>query len=81
MRVIYFSGADDLYWTVTSVINRRTSKTGWLLSKWFNTELTFVDHQCVCMEYKKELRNVATTSDGHYLILRTMNSLDIYQID
>jgi hypothetical protein len=85
MRVVYFSGADDLYWTLTSVMNRQTSKSGWLLSKWFDNELTFVDNKCnyklTCMEYKKELRNVAITIDGHYLILRTINSLDIYQID
>ncbi|CAF3540259.1 unnamed protein product [Adineta steineri] len=81
IRVIYFSGADDLYWTITSVRNRQTSKNGWLLSKYFDNELTFIDNQCNYIKYKKELRNLAITIDGHYLILRTINSLDIYQID
>ncbi|CAF2740240.1 unnamed protein product [Rotaria sp. Silwood2] len=85
LRIVYFSGADDLYWTLTSVINRQISKTGWLLSKYFNNELTFIDNKCTnkltCIEYKKELRNLAITIDRHYLILRTINSLDIYQID
>ncbi len=80
-RVIYFSGADDLYWTLTSVNNRPTSTNGWLLTKWFDNELTFVDHQLTSLEYKKPLRHVAITIDGHYLILRTIDSLDIYQID
>jgi len=84
-RVIYFSGADDLYWTLTSVINQQTSKTGWLLGKWFDNELAFIDNNCnyklTCFQYKKQLRNLAITIDGHYLILRTINSLDIYQID
>jgi hypothetical protein len=56
-------------------------QTGWLLSKWFDNELTFVDHQLTCIEYKKSLRNLAITIDGHYLILRTIDSLDIYQIN
>ncbi|CAF1377190.1 unnamed protein product [Rotaria sp. Silwood1] len=85
LRIIYFSGADDLYWALTSVINRQISKTGWLLSKYFNNELTFIDNKCnnklTCIEYKKELRNLAITIDRHYLIIRTINSLDIYQID
>jgi hypothetical protein len=78
IRVIYFSGANDLYWTLTPV---RNQQTGWLLSKWFDNELTFVDHQLTCIEYKKSLRNLAITIDGHYLILRTIDSLDIYQIN
>lgn len=77
IRVIYFSGADDLYWTLTSVRNHR----GWLLSKWFDNELTFVNNKLTSIKYKKPLRNVAMTIDGHYLILRTIDSLDIYQID
>ncbi|UJR09373.1 hypothetical protein I4U23_013617 [Adineta vaga] len=81
IRVIYFSGADDLYWTLTSVMNRRTAKFGWLLCKWQNNELTFVNNRCSCIQYKKELCNLAITIDGHYLILRTINSLDVYQID
>ncbi|CAF1588673.1 unnamed protein product [Rotaria magnacalcarata] len=85
LRIIYFSGADDLYWTLTSVMNRKISTTGWLLSKYFNKELTFIDNKCnnklTCIEYKNELRNLAITANGHYLILRTINSLDIYQID
>jgi len=81
IRIIYFSGADDLYWTLTSVRNRQISKNGWLLSKWFDNELTFVDNKLICIEYKKILRNLAITIDGHYLILRTIDSLDIYQID
>ena len=85
MRVIYFSGADDLYWTLTSVINQQTSTSGWLLSKWFDNELTLIDNKfndkSTCMKYKKEVRNLAITTDGHYLIVRTVDSLDIYQID
>lgn len=85
IRIVYFSGADDLYWTLTSVINRTLSTTGWLLSKCFDKELTFIDnksnHQLTCIEYKKEIRNLAITTNGRYLILRTINSLDIYQID
>jgi hypothetical protein len=81
IRVIYFSGADDLYWTLTSVMNRQISKNGWLLSKWFDDELTFVDNKLTCIKYKKPLRNLAITINGHYLILRTIDSLDIYQID
>jgi hypothetical protein len=81
VQVIYFSGADDLYWTLTPILNPHTSKTEWLLSKWFDSELTFVDHQLTCIEYKKALRNLAITIDGHYLILRTIDSLDIYQIN
>jgi len=81
IRVIYFSGADDLYWTLTSVMNRQISKTGWLLSKWFDNELTFIDNKLTCIEYKKSIRNLAITINGHYLILRTIDSLDIYQID
>jgi len=81
IRVIYFSGADDLYWTLTSVMNRQISKNGWLLSKWFDNELTFVDNKLTCIKYKKPLRNLAITINGHYLILRTIDSLDIYQID
>ena len=76
-HVIYFSGADDLYWTLTFV----PWKSGWLLSKWFENEITLVDHQQISsIEYKKALRNVAMTMDGHYLILRTIDSLDVYQI-
>jgi hypothetical protein len=81
IRVIYFSGADDLYWTLTSIMNRQLSKTGWLLSKWFDNELTFIDNKLTCIEYKKAIRNLAITINGHYLILRTIDSLDIYQID
>jgi hypothetical protein len=66
---------------LTSVNNRPTSTNGWLLTKWFDNELTFVDHQLTSLEYKKPLRHVAITIDGHYLILRTIDSLDIYQID
>ncbi len=80
IRVIYFSGADDLYWTLTPVRNQRSSKTGWLLNKWFDNELTFVDDQLTSIEYRKALRNLAITIDGHYLILRTIDSLDIYQL-
>lgn len=81
IRMIYFSGADDLYWTLTSIVNRRLSKSGWLLSKYFDNELTYVDTQLKSIKYKKSLRNIAITIDGHYLILRTIDSLDIYQID
>ena len=79
-RVIYFSGADDLYGTLTPVANPRTSKTGWLLSKWFDQELTLIDDQLTSIDYEKALRNLAITIDGHYLILRTIDSLDIYQL-
>jgi hypothetical protein len=62
-------------------MNRQLSKTGWLLSKWFDNELTFIDNKLTCIEYKKAIRNLAITINGHYLILRTIDSLDIYQID
>jgi hypothetical protein len=85
IRTVYFSGADDLYWTLTYVRNQRTRQSGWLLGKWFDPRLIFVDDRSNakvnCLDYEKELRNLAATIDGHYLILRTVNSLDVYQID
>ena len=85
IRTIYFRSADELYWTLTYVRSRRTRESGWLLGKWFDPLLTFVDDrsnaQVNCLDYGKELRNLATTIDGHYLILRTVNSLDVYPID
>ncbi|CAF0985241.1 unnamed protein product [Adineta ricciae] len=81
VRVIYFSDADDLYWSMASVINRQNGQYGWLLSKWQDKELAFVNEKCFCKSYPKELCNLAVTIDGHYLILRTINSLDIYEID
>ena len=85
IRTVYFGGADDRYWTLTYVRNRRTRQSGWLLGKWFDPQVTLVDdrsnEKVNCMDYGKEVRNLATTMDGHYLILRTVNSLDVYQID
>lgn len=81
IQTIYFSGADDLYWTLASITHPTSSRSGWLLSKWFEQEVTFVDHQrLISIEYGKVLRNIAMTIDGHYLVLRTIDSLDIYQI-
>ena len=79
IRIVYFSGADDLYWTLTHSIN------GWLLGKWFDRQLTFLDDQAqssvICMDYRTELRNLAMTTSGHYLALRTVTSLDIFSMN
>ena len=84
-RIVYFSGADDLYWTLTSITSSTSSTNGWLLGKWFDRQLTFVDDQCpsrvTCMNYRTELRNLAMTTNGHYLALRTVTSLDIFSMN
>jgi hypothetical protein len=85
VRTVYFTNGNDIYWTMTYVNNQRNQQTGWLLGKWFDRQLTFVDDHCyskvTCIQYHKELRNHSMTIDEHYLALRTVNSLDIYRID
>ena len=85
IKIISFNNSDDLYWTLTSVINRQTSKSGWLLTKSFNNEITFInnkyDDKLFCYSYYQEIRHLAITTNRRYLIIRTVNSLDIYQID
>ena len=81
IRTIYFHDDDDLLWTMTYIPN---GMRGWLLTKWFDRQMTFVDDQTYSIfnhrDYPKEIRNLAMTIDGNYLVIRTVDSLDIYQI-
>ena len=78
IREIYFSGADDLYWSLTFI---SYPKTGWLLTKCFDNELSYLhNNKLDTIQYKQSIRNLVITYDQHYLIIRTINSLDIYKI-
>lgn len=85
IHTIYFQKPNSLYWIISSFIPWNHSQQGWLIAQSFDRQLTYLDHQnpseTISLNYHDEIRNIAVSTNGQYLFIRTSNSIDIYPID